>query len=428
MRILILSNEVWNDQINGNNLLTNWFDSFNGVIANIYLSSGIPFNNCCNSYFQITDRMMIKSLIADKAGRELVVDELKVINGQDTNKKTYQLLKKFSCNFTRFARQLVWLLGRYNIVNLTKFIDKFKPDIIFTERMASPKILRFERLIKRIANVPMIAFTGDDEYSLKQFSLSPSFWIVRFITRIMLRKNVQMYSIYYTLSHEQSIYYQEEFGVRTKVLQKCGSPNKHLIDKKINNPIKMIYAGKFYCNRWKSLSQIVSVIKEINNDRVKITLDIYTKDSPTKKQNLLLNDGINVIIKGPITQEELNQLYPTYDISVHVESLDLKNRLSTRYSFSTKIIDCIFSGTAVLAYCDKEHAGLTYLKREDAGLCVINFSELRECLFNVVDNEWKIMEYKHKALSCGIKNNDKNKIRNMLYKDFNEVINESSSN
>ena len=52
MRILILSNEVWNDKINGNNVVSNWFEGMQAEFANIYCSPEKPFNKCCNEYFQ----------------------------------------------------------------------------------------------------------------------------------------------------------------------------------------------------------------------------------------------------------------------------------------------------------------------------------------------------------------------------------------
>ena len=59
MRILVLSNEVWNDRINGNNVTSNWFEGMDAEFANIYASPDEPLNNCCQRYYQITDSMML---------------------------------------------------------------------------------------------------------------------------------------------------------------------------------------------------------------------------------------------------------------------------------------------------------------------------------------------------------------------------------
>ena len=55
MRVLIIADEVWNDYVYGNNVLTNWFTGMDVELAEIYASPGLPINNVCDSYFQITD-------------------------------------------------------------------------------------------------------------------------------------------------------------------------------------------------------------------------------------------------------------------------------------------------------------------------------------------------------------------------------------
>jgi len=420
MRILVLSDEVWNDQINGNNVTSNWFVGMDAEFANIYASPGTPYNPCCTRYFQITDMMMLKSIIGKKkAGRMLAFSEnLNEINGEKEPKRLYEFLKSISGSWLRMARDLLWSIGTYDLKAMKLFLDEFKPDVIFSERRATCKMLRLENIVQELCHVPMFAFTGDDEYSLKRFSFSPFFWINRFQVRKQLRQNVKQYKIYYTLSQEQKEYYERIFGCRCKLLHKCGTHKQAHRDHTVHTPIKMIYAGKLYCNRWRVLSQIADVLRDINTEKVKIQLDIYTKDKVNEKQNRLLNDGRNAVIKGAVTQEELNRLYQQADIALHVESKDLKYRLATRFSFSTKIVDCLFSGCAVLTYCWDQHSGYTYLKREDAGICVASAKELKKALWEICDDPEMIYEYAQKAYWCADKNHLRKHIQAMLLNDF----------
>ncbi len=427
MRILVLSNEVWNDKINGNNVTTNWFEGMKAEFANIYASPEAPYNNCCDRYFQITDRMMLNSIIkAVKAGKTLgwIETETGVQESiaESEPKKLYRFFKSISGSFLRLVRELLWLLGKYDVAAMKQFVDEFQPDVIFSERMASCKMLRLERIVCSLTDAPIFAFTGDDEYSLKQFSLSPFFWINRFMVRKRLRENVKYYKIYYTLSLEQKEYYERIFGCQCKILQKCGEFDAEYKNHIVHHPIKLIYAGKLYCNRWKVLGKIVDTIRELNKDDLKMVLEIYTKDVLTKKQNRLLNDGRNAIIKGAVTQEELRKIYHQADVALHVESDDLKYRLATRFSFSTKIIDCIFSGCAVMAYCWDQHSGLTYLKREDAGICVSSEQELKSVLHQICCYTGVICTYSHKAYLCGQKNHNRHQMQEMLLKDFEKHI------
>lgn len=62
MKILIIADEEWNDVVFGNGVLTNWFTGFDAEFAEIYYSPGLPLNNVCNRYFQLTDGLMMRSL------------------------------------------------------------------------------------------------------------------------------------------------------------------------------------------------------------------------------------------------------------------------------------------------------------------------------------------------------------------------------
>ena len=423
MKILILSNEVWNDKINGNNVISSWFEGMKAELANIYASPGAPYNTCCEKYFQITDTMMLNSIIKGvKAGKTLGRIEtgtgVQESIAESEPKKLYRFLKSISGSFLRLVRELLWLLGKYDVDAMKQFVDEFQPDVIFSERMATCKILRLEKIIYNLTNAPMFAFTGDDEYSLKQFSLSPFFWINRFMVRKRLRENVKYYKIYYTLSLEQMKYYERIFGCQCKILHKCGEVDAEYEKHTVHQPIKLIYAGKFYCNRWKVLGKIADAIRKLNKDDVKMVLEIYTKDVPTKKQNRLLNDGRSTIIKGAVSQEELREIYHQADVALHVESDDLKYRLATRFSFSTKIIDCIFSGCAVMAYCWDQHSGLTYLKREDTGICVSSEQELESVLHQICRDTNMICDYSYKAYLCGQRNHNRQQVQKMLLMDF----------
>ena len=218
MRILVLSSEIWNDKINGNNVVSNWFEGMDAEFANIYGSPGEPYNSCCNQYFQITDAMMVKSIFTShKAGKRVKISDESnryrtISNADQEPKKLYKFLKSISGSFMRLVRELIWNWGRYDTNEMKKFIDDFRPDVIFSERMASVKMLRLEKVVNDLCNAPMVAFTGDDEYSLYQFQLSPFFWINRFMVRKRLREMVKKYKLYYTLSYEQKLYYEKIFG------------------------------------------------------------------------------------------------------------------------------------------------------------------------------------------------------------------------
>ena len=169
----------------------------------------------------------------------------------------------------------------------------------------------------------------------------------------------------------------------------------------------MIYAGKLYCNRWKVLAEIGKALKEINKNEVKMTLEIYTKDATNQKQKNALDDERSIFLRQPVTAEQLKQIYADGDIALHVESDDLKNRLLTRYSFSTKIIDCLASGCAVMAVCPEIQSGYRYLRDEDAAICIDDEKQIIHVLKKITEHSEMIEQYREKAWKCGYQNHEK---------------------
>lgn len=420
MKVLILSDEVWNDDLHGNNVLSNWFDGSNLELANLYCSPGLPKNNCCKLYFQVTDSMMFFSLLGRKAGEKFNLDDTPKIKESnlvaDHEPKIYSFLRAVSKNteFFRFARELIWSLGSYNTSEIKSFIEDFNPDVIFSTRRGTLKFLRLERVINKLSNKPLIAFTADDEYSTDLISYSPLFWLSRYFYRYMFRKQVHLYSSYCFFSEDQAKYYQEEFNLRTHLLLKGGEFKDYDSSKSVGRPIRLIYAGKLYVGRWQTLSKIRSALSLINTNGLKIVLDIYTKDLVSHKQYTQLHDGLNSYIRGGVSADELQSVYCNADIALHVESFDKVNSALVKYSFSTKIIDCMSSGCAVMAISPPSNAGYKYLKTNDLAFCVEAICEIESELRKIASNPFLISEYKEKVWKIGSKKHDKKSTLNQL--------------
>lgn len=427
MKILLLTDEVWNDKVHPNNGLTNWFEGFSAEFAHIYLDSGIPDNQCCSKYYQITDKMMLRSILTPyPSGRSFELNkdcELKEDTfPEEENKAFYFFMKLITTESIRLIRDWIWLSGKYNMNEIHQFIEDFNPDIIFTLRLASRKMLRFERMISGLTECPMIAFTGDDEYTLQQVRFSPIYWLRRICLRQDLRRTIPYYSKYYMLSETQANLYCHKFHVATGVLMKCGDFEDGSLRKEIHSPIRLVYAGKLYCNRWKTLIRVKDALEKINTNDIRMVLHIYTKDRLSIRRRNQLSDGKNSFLMPPVDATKLKEIYQQSDIALHVEAFDLKNRWITKYSFSTKIIDCLASSCAVVAICPVEHAGYQYLKGRKAAICISSFEKIYPCLKNIALRPQLLYRYQKKAWVCGMQYHRRSAVREKLYQDLLEII------
>lgn len=436
MKILLITAEEWNDYVYGNGVLTNWFTGFDAEFAQIYTSPGLPNNKVCSKYFQIDERQMVKSLYSNtKAGREVKMPtnerEQDAAKSNAQRKGIYGIFKKLSLWMHTpivMLQDFIWMTGRYDKAALQRFIGGYKPDVVFCPQLDNPKMWRLEKLVKGMTDVPFVAFTGDDEASYQQVSKSPLFWLRRWYCHNGLKNSVKIFSHYFMHSKEQAQDYTNEYGIPTSTLYKCGDFSNEFVKKSVGSPIRLVYAGRLYCNRWKTLVEIGKALHEINKHGERMVLDIYTQEALTNEQRKALSPENSVYMKGSVNPQQLKEVYRNADIALHVESMDKKNRLATRVSFSTKIIDLMASSCAILAVCWNRHCGYQYLRDNDAAFCVDNYSDILPMLQRIVDNPSLVQNYAQKAYECGRKNHTREKIQKQIRDKFEELIAKRQAN
>lgn len=436
MKVLVLSSEAWNDRVNPNNNLSNWFSGMEEMeFASVYGSPDLPYNHQCKYYFQNSETMMVKSLTSSVCAGKVfkyteypdeMQSELSAKNLQpEKEQKLYSFFKSHSNEFVRLIRDMIWNTGRYDLNKLKTFITDFSPDVVFTQRMGSIKMCRLEQIVHSITDAPFVAYTGDDEYSLKQISYSPFYWVRRLWLRSKLKKNYPFYRLFYSMSYNQMAEFEKEFGSKTKLLVKSGVFSEEKIHKEIGSPIRMVYVGKMYCNRWKTLALLADCIKTVNiagNSGPKFILEIYTKDDLSERQKKALHDGMNSFVMGPIKPQDIPLLYEKSDIVLHVEGLDKRNRFLTKYSFSTKVMDCLSSGCAVLVVSWEKHSACEYLHDRDAAFTASDKESLTTVLEQISADPNLIINYAHKAYQCGKLFHQKSEVQRMIKDDFQKVI------
>ena len=438
MKILIISAEVWTEQSNGGNVLSNIFDGFPGEFAQIYCNPGKPNNKICKRYYQMTDGMVIRNFFSHKPiGQEFLLEENlskendEIIKSKPINKKFNSFFHRYRLGIFFAIRNFLWNTSKWKNEKLKAFLDDFKPDIIFAPCYGNVFMLKLTRFVADYTKKKVISYISDDSYTLKQLRFSPYFWINRFSVRRQLRKTFPYYSLTYTMTELQKEQCERDFNAPMSILRKSAIVENVPIKVNINRPIRLVYAGGVYLNRWKTLKAIALALKKINAIEIKAVLDIYTATELSRQMKKYLNDGQNIFLHEVVSLEELKKIYANSDIALHVESFDLKNKLAVRMSFSTKIIDCLASGCAVLAVCDSKQAGLAYLSKEDAAICIDSLDALPYRLEEIVQNQNILIEYAQKARNCLEKNHNKERTLERIKKDFQTVyseINESFTN
>jgi hypothetical protein len=208
-----------------------------------------------------------------------------------------------------------------------------------------------------------------------------------------------------------------------KVLRKAG-PSEAL-SKVSHEGIRLIYAGGTYYGRDKTLIYVADTVRKLNQQGEKVQLDTYTGSPMKASIRKKLDDGKFCHVHGVIPFDELLKQYAASDIALHVESFQKKNALLTRLSFSTKIVDCLASGCAVVAICPKINAGWQYLRDEKAAICIDDVKQVYEILSDLICNN-KIEASAQRAKVCLKANHEYHIIRDGLQKSLLKIANGES--
>lgn len=419
MRILIISKEAWRDEQNGGNVLSNMFSQLpNSEFAQIYCNEQEPNNTICRNYYQMSDRMMVNNILhRAHVGRKVVYD--KVPTKTEAKTESYKTAGgKFGGNLKRVARELVWAIGRWDKKEIITYAREFNPDIIFAPCYGNHYMQRLTALVHNALNVPVVSYISDDFYTNKQFKFSPIFWLNHMFIRRRTRKIFRHYSLVYTMTDEQKQQCERDFDANMKILRKNGKFENQYLKSKVNDPIRFVYAGGIYLNRWKTLGALAEAMRHINADGVKMVLDIYTNNKLDQQMQQEINDGITARVHKAVSMAELMDIYHKSDVALHAEAFDITNRHVVRMSFSTKIVDCMDSGCAVMAICDKKQAGGSYLRRNECAICIHDLKQIESVLRNIVDHPNQLIKMQNKAFEVGRKNHLQENITRDLINDF----------
>lgn len=420
MKILILSSTPWTNDNSFGNSFGNIFEGIEDIeIANIYCKYGKPNTKLVSRFFQITEKSMFRNLKNSKvpSGQEVFMDES--VPTDVVEPKSANLARKKRWIIMFWARDLIWKFGRWKSPELKKFIDDFKPNIIFQPVYYVSHMNRIANFIKKYTGVPMYGYVSDDVYTLRQFSLSPFYWINRFICRAKVKKVVKQCEILYTISEIQRSEYEKIFKIPCKILTKSANFDEPArVKEEYGKPLQLLFTGNIGTNRWKSLAIIADALKEINKDGVKAQLKIYTGGLITDEISNALNIEGSSKIMGFISSSEIPRIQSEADILVHVESLSLQYKLCVRQSFSTKIVDYLKMARPILAVGPNDVASIEHLIRNDCAIVADNKEDLINKLNEVINNNNKLTEIALKGYECGKKYHNKADYNKMLSEDL----------
>lgn len=424
--VLLLTRNAWNNGNCAGNTFSNFFRNWPAdKIANVFCRAETINNSVCQQYYKITEQELLRTILrkAPSAGECIFLTDATstLIDNDyqkdvDKSKSIYGYFSRHRWVLALWVRDFLWKIGKWKTKQFDDFLTSFAPDIIFMTCYDSVYMHKVLEYIHKVTKAPIVLFAEDDTYTLKQFNLSPLYWINRLIDRKTMRKSVKMAETLFVISDLQKQEYDKIFKRECVILRKGGDFNKEFAPKEIyGTPLRLVYTGNIHSGRWRTLAKMAEAIKKINADGQKIQLDIYTLSARNQKMIEMLEiDGASRLMP-PATDAEIKQALLDADVLVFVEPFELKEKLKWRLSFSTKIVDYLASSRAILAVGPDGLSSMDYLKRFDAAICVNDIKSLHDKLLNLANNPQIVQEYAKKSWDCGKENNNMENTEMVLY-------------
>ena len=422
MKILIVTNSPWRNDNSFGNSFSNLFDGIHEQIeiANIYLKHGTPDCTIVKTFFQISERSLIKNLFHPKYPTgERRFSEISTANIDTKDARIFERVRPFKGPLIIWARTAIWKIGRWESQELEDFLDEFAPDLLFIPIYYSHYIHDINFWIKNRYHIPAVGYISDDNYSLRKISFNPLFWLDRLIMRSRLRKVFTACDIVYTISDIQKEYLQQRFGDKFKVLTKYAEFDEASKPAYVrpHSPLRMLYTGNLGSGRYSSLVLIANALKQINAHEQLVVFDIYSSTELSARQQSRLNTA-ETTLHGAVSFEKVLELQHQADILVHVEGLSLKERLDVAHSFSTKIVDYLQQNKPIFVVGKSDCASIKYFIDNDAGIVAQTYDEIVDKLTTVAASPETLKDYAAKAWECGVKKHRKSVHQQALKEDL----------
>lgn len=416
-KVLVLSRDSWNTTNNSGNTLSNLFQNWDSDhIANLYCRDEIPNNTVCTTYFKISESLLIRKLLRKskvaglKHGREeavIGVGDSTVYKDEKNEQKLYNFFRNNRWHIFLWAREILWKIVNWKSKDLKNFLTDFNPDIIYSPSYDSFYMHDLLQFVKAHTNAKVVYFHCDDLVTYRQYSLSPFYWVNRFILRQCMNRSIKLADKNYCIIDEQARVYKKIYNVDFDILYKTGNFETTLPDKQINSPLKMVYTGNIIYGRIGSIFEIAKALEKINQDSVKAKLYLYTANPMDDKTKAKLINTAAVEIMGKVPYSDVPAILANADVLVHVESFEKDQMLSTSLSFSTKLVDYFEAGRPIFAMGWKNAASIKYLKDNKIGVVANNTDELYNVLLGIVKDKENLNALGHKSWEFGKEHHNK---------------------
>ena len=283
-RILTTSIISWSDT-SGDDTLPNFFDGYGAEnVANIFVRGDNPTSMSCDNYFRICEAAVLKSIFKRNIKTGEISNRTSILKAGEYKKeqKRYFFFRKYRLFAFLLLRELCWKFGKWKSEELDRFIEDFKPDILFCTAEPYIYMNRINLYIAKKTGAKVISVIWDDNFTYKSCAgFSDRFF--RFFVKRQVKELISISNRVISISPKTKKEADAAFGIDSVIITKSVSPSEEKNDAEYHFPLKLLYAVNFYIGRDKSIKLLSEQIKKLNKETHYFDFDIYVNNAADKK-------------------------------------------------------------------------------------------------------------------------------------------------
>ncbi len=299
-----------------------------------------------------------------------------------------------------FASSYLYLLLRWFGLNncnslialspkLKKWLFQYKPEILYLQVSTREGILFANQLIDYLKIPSAIHMMDDWPSTISEHGPFKKYWktkIDKELRQLLDRVDLHL-SISDAMSGEYFKRYQKSFTAFHNPVEIApySTPRGQRIQL---NSFRILYLGRIGTANKESIILFARVISQLKIDKLKVELEIYTKDAdvPDLKQ---IRTYDNVKIKPPVPYETVPGLLKEFDLLFLPLDFTVTGLKFAQFSIPTKATEYMLSGTPVFVLAPEETAVSKLFKKNSCGYCVTSADkeEIKKGIRFLISNE-----------------------------------------
>ena len=401
-RVLILANNCLSDTNANGRTLANMLAGYpKDCLAQFTLRADDPNFECCENYFFVSDSEALQAFIKGKrVGRRLKKQPYCTKAEAGTERKHGRT------SVTMLLRDLVWNSGRWKKGGFCSFVRAFAPEVILLQAGDCAFLLRLARKLSKEYQIPLVIYNSEGYYfkDYDYFRANGFAHLCYPLFRRMLcrefRKTMQAASYVVYLCDELKAAYDAEFTCPSEVIYTATQLQP--ADKLRAGPLSAVYLGNLGLCRHESLIELAQTLQKVEPGAL---LHIYGR-APNESVAKTLRACGAIQLHGFVPYDEVRRVMAEAVLLVHAENFSEFFRKELIYAFSTKIPDCLASGSCFLLYAPSELAVTKYLMNTESAYVATDRAQLETYLRLLHERPEERERYLERAKAVVAKNHN----------------------